>query len=1486
MADRDERLEDLRRRTAQTAAERARLLRERAEHRRQLDDLDAQIRDAATHGEALKSAREAAAHRRRISIQDLRVIEENLRLLEEEDVDPCDVSSAEPLLLLPIRLETRFRQGEAGTELMIRIFPDTVHIDRLRRPLTDDERKAGALYVKDAASAADETAWTVLRERVGPRRAAWVAERLRAEQQGGQIVVAPQDDPGHDHDGPVARLLPDRFVAVAMQAGERQEAKGALITAPPPMGLFGDEDEEADLEVINGVPVAPGAEWIVDYAAAEAAGLAITLSLPSDAPIETLTVFGVRRGLSASDTALALEQLLDAHRFTDGLSLLPQGTPTNNLDDERSGYASGKVGREPRAAPAPPASDSGRLAAALGIGGAGLAAVDHAAEDGEGLAKAANTVLWQPSWGTFLDALDTTAGGDTYSLTDSDLEQTRRFHRDFVRGRGPLPALRIGKQPYGVLPVATMIGRWRSDGFESRLAPIVERVREVWRKCLDRVPRIGAGKLDEAAVEILGSSPVALGLRARGSTTYLPNGPAQSMDERIVDTDLELEALINKTLFEEIVDGQFSTNFVSLNEQSRPVALPFAHDSDVAVLTKMAHGQPTAGKVKSVLQALCALSLADAIARTKAGTDLAFTDLTDHAPASVKPLAEGYLAVAAEPGAYDAATLHAIGDQLDTALGVKGRLADYQPEPAGRRSFGQLFKVSQDPEAKVEFSGFALPQFFQVLGTEREVRDAILRLAKSTTAERSIVTAETLDTASHRLDAWVTALVEARRLARRKAVPTGLHVGAWGYLENIVPNTEDGEFGYIHAPSAGQAVTAGLLRSAYLAHAGESANGAFAIDLSSARVRDAMDLIDSMRVGQALGEALGYRIERRLHEARLDRVVRNLRRFAPVGAKGLAFGDGDDDQAQENIAGGAVMDGVALVDLYRKGKVGDIVKAAGEPPVDNPYLAGGSWQTLSGDEAGAVEAAIAAAAGVLDAMSDLLLAEGVHQMAQGNMARASAALDAGGTGAAPPPAPTVVATPPGGGALTHRLMICLTTDSGGWNMSQPRAAAEPRLEAWAAGRLGPSSGVVVFASGTLLTLDKLGLCALDVVYGSADPEALELRIRRHFNLAADAPLAIGPTDKFTAGQRALGDVLQAAVGLRTVLSAAQPARPEDLVVPFDSKVRSLDFSAAHGRAAKARTTLAGRLAGLEGAMAAGASLDGPLQALGDCGLMPPSRGSRADVGVLAAAQARQRLAAADAALALPATADSVAAAGKALFGEGFWILPTFAAPATPDNWNAALAGVNSLARPSAIRRWLADFGSVRPAIRGFADSVMLSEALGRTPKLAAIQAASVGAEPPTGPRPWAGLNAPNGMAVSWVLELSGPGIPTQDFAALVTDSFAEHLVDYGQRATAVAFNAPTPSARPPQSWLLALAPTDDNWSTDMLLATIADTVELAKLRGVTFERLKTSARVLPALYQKSQSLQGELVFQFLGGLDVEDGEASLFPAGLTFVKDA
>ena len=89
------------------------------------------------------------------------------------------------------------------------------------------------------------------------------------------------------------------------------------------------------------------------------------------------------------------------------------------------------------------------------------------------------TALWAPTWGYYLANL---IGLDATPITVADIDWARTHFLAHVRAAGPLPALRTGKQPYGVLPV-TILADWAAPaGQETALT------RELWLKQLLLAP--------------------------------------------------------------------------------------------------------------------------------------------------------------------------------------------------------------------------------------------------------------------------------------------------------------------------------------------------------------------------------------------------------------------------------------------------------------------------------------------------------------------------------------------------------------------------------------------------------------------------------------------------------------------------------------------------------------------------------------------------------------------------------------------------------------------------------------------------------------------------------------------------------------------------------------------------------------------------------------------------------------------------------------
>ena len=67
------------------------------------------------------------------------------------------VDTRQPILLLPVRLETRFMRGEAANapmELCVRIYPDDIHVDTHEPAFTTDEQQ-WATFFQQQKNAAD-----------------------------------------------------------------------------------------------------------------------------------------------------------------------------------------------------------------------------------------------------------------------------------------------------------------------------------------------------------------------------------------------------------------------------------------------------------------------------------------------------------------------------------------------------------------------------------------------------------------------------------------------------------------------------------------------------------------------------------------------------------------------------------------------------------------------------------------------------------------------------------------------------------------------------------------------------------------------------------------------------------------------------------------------------------------------------------------------------------------------------------------------------------------------------------------------------------------------------------------------------------------------------------------------------------------------------------------------------------------------------------
>ena len=197
------------------------------------------------------------------------------------------LSAALPIALLPVRIETRY--AVPPTALRIRIFPDQIHLDLVDPALTNDEVKVGQAYwhARWPVGADAAAAWRDLVATGDPLRAAYATRsltptNLAADLGSERPPVFPEVTRRADTQraAPRARALPSRFAAVGLQGGTRIFTKwGSPVSDSLEVWLSSDmPDTTPDGEM----PLADEMRWMVDYASAEAAGMAITVTAEVD----------------------------------------------------------------------------------------------------------------------------------------------------------------------------------------------------------------------------------------------------------------------------------------------------------------------------------------------------------------------------------------------------------------------------------------------------------------------------------------------------------------------------------------------------------------------------------------------------------------------------------------------------------------------------------------------------------------------------------------------------------------------------------------------------------------------------------------------------------------------------------------------------------------------------------------------------------------------------------------------------------------------------------------------------------------------------------------------------------------------------------------------------------------------------------------------------------------------------------------------------
>jgi hypothetical protein len=1432
------------------------------------------------------------------------------------------LDAALPLAMLPVRLETRFFLAHDPPELRVRIFPDAIHADGHHEGLLRSELAAGRAFWRRTREAGTDTAardaaFAWLAERLGPWRAAWVATALK-----------PADG---DAEPPIetrvagsptwARLLPVQFAAVLYDnelrvhgpwwgAGLADEVALAPGPADTGDGLDGREWLTAQ-----------GLAWTHDFGEAESAGLGIRIDLSAfsaeqrERGFEELVVLGVQPG----DQQEPLRELLFAHRYTGGLDFIPQGTPTNTTETSGPGMSldapdltvlrAAELDGRP-AGPRHRLADEGDLyrqsaadaaSVALGLGGPNALDRSSNAQLAElPNALAMNRALWPALGGHYADHLLDGV------LSGADRGWLRDWSVHFVRGGGPLPTLLVGAQPYGLLPVSLV------DRVADGAVPAIDRVERLLVDVSDHWLTGDVPRLDPDASDVAQDGTVPAGdvaavvsqvMAAVPHPTALHLQPVDAHRDAYLDT-------WNARLFllglacgmypsgdgEPFPDYHDSPLWPPLETLEAELAAATDANDQVFALIDFKNAIRPMGNLTELQEEYRETwsDFADAYLRALVNEhSVRGQPLVTLLPASAG--VTGKLGVEDEPNALfnlhpeDTARdwelpLVAPGRTEDDVDVLRGWLGDLAAGAADRFGVPGDFTVPRPLlhtllNRSIEQATDPGDQAALLAGLEG--LQAIAAAPGDPVGELERLLRETLGVASYRLDAWYSAVAAWRLENKRRATPTGVHVGAYGFVEKVKPRPAVGASqGYVLAPSLTHATTAAILRSGWAAFGGQGQSGALAVDLSSDRVRRARWLVDGVRQGQDLGQLLGARFERGLHDATpgLDHRTDEFRSLALAAA-------GD------SSAPTAIVDGLLLARAWLEPEdMSDAEEAA--LAAITALLAG------AGGERAGLEAVLDSLAADLDAVADAAVSQSVFSLAQGNVGETAATLTAASTGDASFPDLRIADTPRPALAVTHRLLAFLDpATSSGWPgaPTSGRALAAPALEAWLASLLGDASGwrfAVRFAhpeSGETAagevraTLADVGLAATDAAFLAPVGEQTGLgRLdallaawgdgRRPSGIPAAAVAVVDPGS----GEGSLADLATVGRSLRRLVAEARDLDGRDLAAPGETGVPSggdpassgatgvptgVDLAELDARVGAVRGALKARRAALVAALpgAAEAPARGDLRAaiLDFVGYELPAAVPTGDDLV---AQGRALLAAVEARLAaLDARVvdesdgwDALDEVGRAkaltgrlhlLIGHTLPVAPHFTA-ADPAGLSASFARGRLPGREAATG-WLAAAGRVDPGARRLRVAIDLAEAA----RNEVLFDFALGQLPDREGEGWAALERPAGDERGRLCLLATGTPPSFGgaMAGLVLGTWTEAVPRRGQDAgMAVHFDAP--SARAPHAILLCAARTEEGFGFELVRDMLKQTFDLARKRMVGPETLSNLGQFLPAAY--------------------------------------
>lgn len=1103
-----------------------------------------------------------------------------------------------PIILFPLKLETRF----VGDELWIRAFPDVVFLQSHNPILSKEEQTDAKAFKKLTIKEDKKQAWSELVSKFGVYRSSWLVQISNEElnqQQGNNDIKA---DPTF-----YFKWLPDRLVFYVYKNGDKKPAY------------------QADGSVINreGLTVlGDGDEWLQDFNLAIKAGMGIKIKInPADTKFEKVIVSGFRYDENPIVPAKGLADLFSNHQYTKGFSFLNYGTSTNNTENSKSGHS---------------AKDEFEVADSFEYAVEGLKLENgdenspvqniHSQTNGKYLGKilgfetdflkhvqladkmptTLNELIQKASWFALgAQPLFMLLGNQ---LSSEAHESIWHHYSKYVKARGLYSALKIGNQPYGILPVMNFsniflpenIDILKSEKLEDKMRVLFAHLMKRWllmAKDQTRMPRLLGGDTPEEIMKILSMQECSGSWQIRA---------------------LEYKAFKQK-LFKFIQNQAAITSLSSLKGMGGDFETVHENITSLTGLFNL-NNENLSKQIDQFLRAPL-LSFTDGDTNL-VGFENGNSIITDSAGIKLANDNENSFSLAEENLSNFQDFINAIKNQKENELvhykGDLSLLTDlfvrsytnacqlyfreivFEPEIANEASGGDGFKITSVEKA----AGSAVVKgdsIIIILGTNsksiaitapfdgtinkilvkenenvepgkplftlknetkyeeikvsfinlgQEIINSIQAIPEIKDQKEAQIKAlgEAIDLNSYRLDAWITSLA-ARKIDEIRSNPDhekGIYFGTYGWVEDLEKDL---------TPVNPESLTDIYREAGGIIHtpgvAQSIASSVFKNSFLSHKDEELSNPFtvnltsDRIQKGRFLLE--GIRQGQQLEALlgyQLERHLHENNLHEEIYTLREKF------PLYENVTG----DSTGFVNL----SVIDGLKA-----IKNKEALPVEINTLVKEQ---VKRQIEKLEDTMDASLDTLFYEAGYQVTQGNLTQAAAAIDATKGEIEPPVIESLKTKIPGTG-IKHKLVMIFQANTEQFNIENTRAFAEPNLEKWLEENIGPMNKIACkvefrniqddsLAVSAEITLADLKISYLDFLYLSENPVSdgageLELRIRNAAqelleNLSGDTKYVI--TDANPANGKSLILALEVARTAKALLGKCRYLKSDDLTM--------------------------------------------------------------------------------------------------------------------------------------------------------------------------------------------------------------------------------------------------------------------------------------------------------------------------------------------------